>query len=381
MYWKDVKYNTCILNSSSHWEDMGSTAKADPSTWVKNMTFENITVEGMTNCAIRVFALSSTENIHVKNLKIDAWSQLDAASQVSLLKRYTNSAGQKVTLGNETRDSRGLKLENYTVGGTAINKSGTNWAADKLGRLGFDAETWDNWNAWGPGGNNPDPVTGGKIVNGATSKCVDRAGAGTANGTAIQQWSCATTPYLDARRPAAQVRRQVPGRRRRPHRQRDQGPPVGLRRLGQPGVGLPGRWHPEEPQVRPLPRHREPEHGRRRPPAPVGLQRLGQPEMDSHQLTGPGARRPHGRRPARPPARTVAGPARPAADPPLTHPDERATLWKQGTQRRLSACSASWSACCSSATGPQPSSTSWAGPTARRPRQGSGPAGGRRSSS
>ncbi|MEU0086202.1 family 49 glycosyl hydrolase [Streptomyces sp. NPDC006274] len=196
MYWKDVKYNTCILNSSSHWQDMDSTAKADPSTWVKNMTFENITVEGMTNCAIRVFALSSTENIHVKNLKIDAWSQLDAAPQVSLLKRYTNSAGQKVTLGNETRDSRGLKLENYTVGGTAINKSGTNWAADKLGRLGFDAETWDNWNAWGPGDNNPDPVTGGKIVNGATSKCVDRAGAGTADGTAIQQWSCATTPSM-----------------------------------------------------------------------------------------------------------------------------------------------------------------------------------------
>jgi hypothetical protein len=182
--------NTCILNSFSHWEDMGSTTKADPSTWVKNMTFENISVEGMTNCAIRVFALSSTENIHVKNLKIDAWRQLDA-SQVSLLKRYTNAAGQKVTLGNETRDSRGLELENYTVGGTVIQKSGTNWAADKLGRLGFDAETWDNWNAWGAGGSNPDPdpVTGGKIVNGATSKCVDRAG--TANGTAIQQWSCA----------------------------------------------------------------------------------------------------------------------------------------------------------------------------------------------
>ncbi|MDQ0846973.1 family 49 glycosyl hydrolase [Streptomyces sp. V1I6] len=191
MYWKDVKYNTCILNSSSHWEDMGSTTKADPNTWVRNMTFENITVEGMTNCAIRVFALSSTENIHVKNLKIGAWNGLDASSQVSLLKRYSNSAGQKVTLGNETRDSRGLKLENYTVGGTVVQKSGTNWAADKLGRIGFDAETWDNWNAWGPGGSTPDPVTGGKIINGATSKCADRAGGGTANGTAVQQWSCA----------------------------------------------------------------------------------------------------------------------------------------------------------------------------------------------
>ncbi|MEU0233374.1 MULTISPECIES: family 49 glycosyl hydrolase [unclassified Streptomyces] len=193
MYWKDVKYNTCILNSSSHWEDMGSTTKADPNTWVKNMTFENISVEGMTNCAVRVFALSSTENIHVKNLKIDAWSQLDPSSQVSLLKRYTNTAGQKVNLGNETSQSRGLKLENYTVGGTVIDKAGTNWAADKLGRIGFDTENWDNWNAWGPGGNNPgpDPVTGKKIVNGATGKCVDRAGNGTANGTAVQQWACA----------------------------------------------------------------------------------------------------------------------------------------------------------------------------------------------
>ncbi|MEV0123093.1 family 49 glycosyl hydrolase [Streptomyces sp. NPDC050703] len=191
MYWKDVKYNTCILNSSSHWEDMGSTSKADPSTTVKNMTFENITVEGMTNCAIRVFALSSTENIHVKNLKIGAWNQLDAASQVSLLKRHSNSAGQKVSLGNETRDSRGLKLENYTVGGTVIQKSGTNWSAEKLGRLGFDAENWDNWNAWGPGGNNPDPATRGTIKNGGNSKCVHRADDGTANGTAIQQRTCA----------------------------------------------------------------------------------------------------------------------------------------------------------------------------------------------
>ncbi|WP_093802543.1 family 49 glycosyl hydrolase [Streptomyces sp. Wb2n-11] len=202
MYWKDVKYNTCILNSSSHWENTASTTRADPGTWVKNMTFENITVEGMTNCAIRVFALSSTENIHVKNLKIDSWNGLDAGSQISLLKRHSNSVGQQVALGNETRDSRGLKLENYTVGDTVISKSGDNWAADKLGRLGFDAENWDNWNAWGPGtdpgpGPGPDPVPGsGRIVNGGNGKCVDRAAAGTANGTAIQQWSCANVPSM-----------------------------------------------------------------------------------------------------------------------------------------------------------------------------------------
>jgi hypothetical protein len=137
MYWKDVKYNTCIINSSSHWEDMASTETADPNTWVRNMRFENITVEGMTNCAVRIYALSSTENIHIKNLNIDSWNDLDPSSQVSHLKRYTNAAGQKVTLGNETGESRGIKLENYTVGGEVIDKSGDNWGADKLGRRGI----------------------------------------------------------------------------------------------------------------------------------------------------------------------------------------------------------------------------------------------------
>ncbi|WP_274995485.1 family 49 glycosyl hydrolase, partial [Promicromonospora iranensis] len=186
MFWKDVKYNTCILNSSSHWEDMGSTKTANPGTTVRNMRFENITVEGTTNCALRVYALSNTENIHIKNLKIDGWNGLDPSSQVSHLKRYTNTAGQKVTIGNETSDSRGIKLENYTVGGTTIDKAGSNWSADQLGRIGFDADTWDSWNAWGTGSTTPTPTptpTGGQVVNTKSGKCVDRAGGGTANGT------------------------------------------------------------------------------------------------------------------------------------------------------------------------------------------------------
>jgi hypothetical protein len=148
MYWKDVKYNTCIFNSSSHWEDMGSTAKADPTTTVKNMTFENFKVEGMTNCAIRVYALSNTENIHIKNFNIDAWNGLDWTSQVSHLKRYTNPAGEKVNIGNEIADGNGLALENYSVGGQVIEKTGGNWSDYQPGRLGFDGENWDSWNAW-----------------------------------------------------------------------------------------------------------------------------------------------------------------------------------------------------------------------------------------
>ena len=148
MYWKDVKYNTCIFNSSSHWEDMGSTGKADPNTTVKNMRFENFTVEGMTNCAIRLYALSNTENIHIKNLSIGSWNGLDWTSQVSHVKRYTNPAGEKVTIGNEVPDGNGFALENYSVGGEVIEKAAGNWADYQPGRLGFDGENWDSWNAW-----------------------------------------------------------------------------------------------------------------------------------------------------------------------------------------------------------------------------------------
>ena len=52
-----------------------------------------------------------------------------------------------MTIGNEVRDGNGLRLHNYTVGGTPIWKAGNNWASDELGRLDFDGDTWDSWNA------------------------------------------------------------------------------------------------------------------------------------------------------------------------------------------------------------------------------------------
>jgi hypothetical protein len=147
MYWKDVKYNTCVFNSSSHYEDMGATDRADPATTVQDMQFTDTRVEGAVNCAIRVFALSNAENINIDGFAIDEWNDLDVGSQVSLLKRYTDRAGTKVTIGDEVADGNGLRLHNYTVGGTSVLKAGNNWAGDELGRLGFDADTWDSWNA------------------------------------------------------------------------------------------------------------------------------------------------------------------------------------------------------------------------------------------
>lgn len=146
MYWQDVKYNTCILNSSSHWEDMDATNMADPSQTVANMRFENITVEGMTNCEIRIYAMASTSNIDVQNLKIEAWNGLDPTAQVSQFMAYTDTGGRTVTIGDE-RDGKGLSLTNYTVGGEVIEK-GVNSGADQAGRLGFDEGLADSWNTY-----------------------------------------------------------------------------------------------------------------------------------------------------------------------------------------------------------------------------------------
>ncbi|GAA3029656.1 glucodextranase DOMON-like domain-containing protein [Microbacterium dextranolyticum] len=147
MGWKDVKYNTCVFNSSSHWEDMGATDRADVSTTVKNMHFTNTRVEGAVNCGIRIFALSNTENIQIDGFSVDAWNGLGSASQVSLLQRYTDRSGAKVTIGNEMTDRNGILLHDYSVGGVPILKSGDKWASDELGRLNFDVDTWDDWNA------------------------------------------------------------------------------------------------------------------------------------------------------------------------------------------------------------------------------------------
>lgn len=144
MHWNNN--NTCIFNASSHWEG-SETNRADTTMTVRNMKFRNTTVEGMTNCAIRVFALQNTENIEIDGLHIDSWNDMAASSQHSLLKAFTNTEGTPVVIGNEMTNQNGLLLHNYTVGTSTILKAGDNWASDELGRLDFDSDQWDNWNA------------------------------------------------------------------------------------------------------------------------------------------------------------------------------------------------------------------------------------------
>lgn len=149
MAWMDEKYNTCILNSSSHWEDMGATDRGNTRTSITNVRFSGIRVEGATSCAIRVSALSNTSHVVVEDLAIDAWNDLPLSGQVSRLTAQTEGSGAAVVIGDQMTEDAGILLHHYTVGGETITKDGGNWADVELGRLGFDGALWENWDATG----------------------------------------------------------------------------------------------------------------------------------------------------------------------------------------------------------------------------------------
>lgn len=140
-------HNSCILNSARHYLNPSASTLADPRSLIKDLSLANIRVEGKNLCAMRLYALSSWEGIRVENLWIESWNDLDVTTQASHFQALTNPAGERVSIGNEVRDGRGLALVNYVVGGEHITKAAQNWRADQLGRLDFDASLWENWDA------------------------------------------------------------------------------------------------------------------------------------------------------------------------------------------------------------------------------------------
>lgn len=159
MFSHDVAHNSCVFNSARHWEDTGATNTADPSTTVSNMTFTNTRVEGSVNCAIRVYALSNTENVTIDGLTIDGWNGQSTDLTQSRLQLLTSKDGQKVRFGSTDGTVKGLRLRGYRVGQgggatgarpagyTTITTNGNEWQSDRPGRLNFDAELWGRWTA------------------------------------------------------------------------------------------------------------------------------------------------------------------------------------------------------------------------------------------
>jgi hypothetical protein len=114
IWWEDIKHNTCIINSATYYADTEST----------------------------------TQSITIKNLWIEQWNQLDKSSQISIFKGFTDKNGNQVKIGNQFRDRQGLAIVNYTVGNIHVSKVANNWQDINIGRLNFDGNLWDNWNAY-----------------------------------------------------------------------------------------------------------------------------------------------------------------------------------------------------------------------------------------
>ena len=161
MFSRDVAQNTCVFNSAKHWDPkMASrTDLADPSTTVSNLTFTDTRVEGSVNCAIRVYALSNTENITINGLSLDGWNGQNTNLTQSRIELLTNSAGQRVRFGSADGVTKGLTLRRYQVGQgggatgakptsyTNVTIDNNEWQSDKPGRLNFDADLWGRWTA------------------------------------------------------------------------------------------------------------------------------------------------------------------------------------------------------------------------------------------
>ena len=146
MHWP--VHNSCIVNSARHYLTPDSNNLANPDMRVTNMFLEDIRSEGSNLCAMRLYALSSWENIEIKNLWIEEWNDLDVDTQASRFEALSNTHGVTVNIGDEMREGRGLEIENHVIEGERIRKAGDNWRSSELGRLNFEPSLWNNWNAW-----------------------------------------------------------------------------------------------------------------------------------------------------------------------------------------------------------------------------------------
>ena len=145
------------------------------------------------------------------------------------------------------------------------------------------------FNAITGGSTTPPPGGGatGPITSGYAGKCVDVAGASSANGAAVQLYDCnGTTAQTwtvgsDGTLPGA---RQVHGRHLGRHRQRHQGAALRLQRHRLAGVAEV-RQHAGQPAVRQVPGRHRAQLGQRHPAADLDLRGRRQPAVDAAVLT------------------------------------------------------------------------------------------------
>lgn len=145
LYWKDQKHNTCLINSARAWWDTGADNTADPEMTTANIHLENIRSEGMNLCAMRLYAQSDWNTIHIDGLEIDAWNDLPMNAQESQFEALSNETRSEPVIVGE--GDNGLRLTNYIVDRQPVTRAADNWRSDQLGRLNFSSELSESWSA------------------------------------------------------------------------------------------------------------------------------------------------------------------------------------------------------------------------------------------
>ncbi|KAK9491661.1 family 49 glycosyl hydrolase [Lipomyces doorenjongii] len=148
IWWEDLKVNTCLINQAPSATDTSSITTADTTQTIQDLTFNNVRSEGMNMCFIRIWALSNLYNVNVNNMWIESWNGMPDSSQQSVFHALYNSFGSQVIIGNEVTDGQGLGLSNYQASATIVTKAANNWQDTSVGRLNFDGNLWNNWNAF-----------------------------------------------------------------------------------------------------------------------------------------------------------------------------------------------------------------------------------------
>lgn len=131
MYWNDVKGNTCVLNSSPEY---APEAGPDSTKTIKSLNFENITIEGSINCAIRIRVLTNLQknSIVIENLKLESWNNLSDNAQYSLFQKGSDYL---------SIENNALIIKNYTVSDITVNEIN----AQTIGKLNFNSNLKSSW--------------------------------------------------------------------------------------------------------------------------------------------------------------------------------------------------------------------------------------------
>ena len=85
--------------------DGNASDTADTTHTIRDLTISNTHVEGMANCAMRIYPLQNLERITIDGLHIDSWNGLTMPAQESFFDQFTNAEGTPVHIGNQTAET------------------------------------------------------------------------------------------------------------------------------------------------------------------------------------------------------------------------------------------------------------------------------------